>query len=337
MKLPNLRFETGNLKLRIILALGFTFCVLGFAITARAQEVQRTYTIVNPQIEAKLNPGQSSEGTTKVINQTDVPLTFSLAVQDFIVTDTVGTPDLLPANTLAGKYSAASWIAVTPSTFTVQPGQKQVVNYYIQVPANARPGGHYAAITYSPLSPSQNATGGTVRTQVGSLFYITVNGQVNEQAVVSRFLANSFYEYGPAKIATQIKNLGDLHITPQGTLNLSGLFVNQSVKLDSDNIFPGAARDYTNTLGQNLMIGRYKATLIASYGTNGNLPLVATLYFWVFPWRITLVIILAIVALILGGLYLRKRKNDAHTQPKEPKTTTVTNEPQVEPTATTVE
>src|ERR1035437_2279028 len=193
MKLPNLQFKTENLKLKCIFALGFAFYILSFVFApAHAQEAQRTYTIVNPQIEAKLNPGQSSEGTTKVINQTDVPLTFNLAVQDFIVTDTAGTPNLLAANTLASKYSAASWIAVTPSTFTVQPGQKQVVNYYIQVPGNARPGGHYAAITYSPLSPSQNATGGTVKTQVGSLFYITVNGQINEQAIVSQFLANSF-------------------------------------------------------------------------------------------------------------------------------------------------
>jgi hypothetical protein len=312
LKIKNLRIISTYLFAYLLICL--------FAVQpARAQEVQRTYTIVNPQIEVKLNPGQSSEGTTKVINQTDVPLTFNLAVQDFVVTDTTGTPDLLPANTLASKYSAASWIAVSPSTFTVQPGQKQIVNYYIQVPGNASPGGHYAAITYSPLSPSQNVTGGTVKTQVGSLFYITVNGQVNEQATVSKFLANSFYEYGPAKIATQIKNLGDLHITPQGTISLSGPFVNQSVKLASYNIFPGAARDYANTLGQNLMIGRYKVTLIASYGTNGNLPLVATLYFWVFPWRIALVIGLAIVALILGGLYLKKRRKDNFEKPEEPK------------------
>ena len=61
------------------------------------------------------------------------------------------------------------------------------------------------------------------------------------------------------------------------------------------------------------MIGRYKAVLLATYGLNNNLPLTATLYFWVFPWRLVLIIVLVIIALILLTMYLRKRKK-THTK-----------------------
>jgi membrane protein implicated in regulation of membrane protease activity len=54
----------------------------------------------------------------------------------------------------------------------------------------------------------------------------------------------------------------------------------------------------------------------------------ATVSFWVFPWRITLVIVLAIVALILGALYLKKRKKDDSKKPQEA---------EVEPVATPTE
>ena len=45
--------------------------------------------------------------------------------------------------------------------------------------------------------------------QVGTLFYVTVNGPITENATVSKFFANPFQEYGPVKVLTQIKNMGD--------------------------------------------------------------------------------------------------------------------------------
>ena len=68
------------------------------------------------------------------------------------------------------------------------------------------------------------------------------------------------------------------------------------------------------------MLGRYKASLVASYGQNNNLPLTATFYFWVFPWRLAIVITLIIIAVILGVMYWRRRKKQGHKGSEEPKT-----------------
>jgi hypothetical protein len=320
-ELKNLR---GAYKIFVLsLGLLFAICYLLFTKMALAQEI-RSYTIMPPTVAQKLNPGQSAEGSLKVINGSDTDLTFTVSVKDFIVEDTLGTPKLLPSGTLSNKYSAASWIVVTPSIFRLKPKEEQNLNYYIQVPQNARAGGHYAAVVYMPNSGIQtNGTGAIVNTQVGSLFYITINGPILENSLVSKFSINLFQEYGPVKILTEIKNLGDLHINPQATITVSGLFVNQSQKLTSHNIFPGASRDFENALGQTWMIGRYKAVLIGSYGAKNNLPLVATTYFWVFPWRVSLVVVLVVIALILIGLYLRKRKNERENNNEtanEPKT-----------------
>lgn len=326
MKLPKLNIIR---KLLAGLILSIVFTVVG---VATAQELQRTFTVVNPAIVQNLNPGDTAEGTTKVINDSNAPLTFSVDVQDFIVVDDKGTPNILPPNTLNNKYSAASWIGVTPSTFTIKPGEKQTLNYYIQIPKDAKPGGHYAAIVYKPKVDIQaNATGGVVSTQVGSLFYVTVKGAVKEEASIKKFFANSFQEYGPVKLLTQIKNNGDLHITPKGSIQLTGFLTNKTYVFNDQkrsdvpvgNIFPETLRNFDNTVGSNLMIGRYKAVLLASYGINNNLPLTATLYFWVFPWRLVLVIVLAVVAIILGWMYWNKRKKDQSKGSKETKTDTL--------------
>jgi hypothetical protein len=303
--------------LLIVLILATFYLIQTTEHQALAQELNMTYIITPPTLSQKLNPGQNAEGILRVINATDHDLIFTVSVRDFIVEDTIGTPEFLPANTLSNKYSAASWIEVLPSGFTIKSHQRQDLNYYIHVPSNARPGGHYAAVAYSPTTGTGvNGTGATVNTQAGSLFYITVNGAITENSSITKFFVNPFQEYGPVKILTQIKNLGDLHITPKATVSISGLFYNKSKALDTHNIFPEAARDFETTLGQTFMIGRYKAILLGSYGVNNNMPLVATVYFWVFPWRMALVIALAIVALILAALYLRKRNKRG---PKEPK------------------
>lgn len=292
---------------------------------ASAQETQRTITVINPAITISLAPGGYTEGKTAVINDSSVPVKFNLGIQDYIVTDTIGTPNLLPPNTLNSKYSAAAWIVLDPSTFTLKPQERRDVNYYLRVPKDASPCGHYAAIVYSPVGQTGSGSGTNVQAKIGSLFYITVAGKCIENAQISKFYVNPFSEYGPVKLLTQIKNLGNLHISPKGSITVSGLFYNQSKNLESHNIFPETARDFENTFGQTFMIGRYRATLLGSYGVNNNMPLIASVYFWVFPWRLALVIALAIVALILGVLYFKKRKKNG---PKEPK------KAQVEPVIT---
>lgn len=314
IKLPKIQLKKKILPIVILLF------VVSIVSVATAQEVQRTYTVINPAVAHTLKPGQTTEGVTKVINQSNVSLTFKLNVQDYIVTDTKGTPNFLPPDTLNNKYSAAAWIGVTPSTFILKPGATQVINYFIQIPLDAKPGGHYAGIVYAPTTKAQEqATGGTVNTQVGSLFYLNVSGPINEKAKVSKFSTNSFTEYGPVKILTQIKNMGDLHTSPKGIITVTGLLFKESSDLISQNIYPETARDFENSFGSTLMLGRYKAELIGSYGQENNLPLVATIYFWVFPWKLAVIIVLVIVAVALGTLYYKKHKKNGPKAPQEPK------------------
>ena len=313
MKLPNIKHKKLILGTAI---LGVT--LLGGV--ALAQEVQRTVTLTYPVVEASLNPGEKSEGVTRITNDTDAPLTFKAAVEDFIVTDSLGTPQLLPLGTIESKYSGASWIAVYPSEFTVQPHQRQDLNYYIQVPANARPGGHYAAVVYTPeVKTADKGTGSTVNSQLGTIFKLIVKGPVLEKASITNFLAKSFQEYGPVKIMTQIRNYGDIHTRPNAKITVTGPFFNQTYTLPQHDVFPGAARDYENFVGQQFMFGKYTAVLSGTYGFNSVQPLSATVSFWVFPWKLTTLAVLIVIAVILLILYLRKRSRRGGKKEEGPK------------------
>lgn len=312
-------------------------------ITAQStNETTRTLIISPPTVNEQFDPGAKKEGKMKFTNKGPKTLRLKAVIRDFVVEDTVGTPLIDPQTPIKEKYAASSWIGVYPSTFTVGPGKTQEINYYIQVPTDARPGGRYAAVVYEPQDNLDvQGTGTGVETHIGTLFVFRVNGDVVENATVKSFASDKkFYEYGPAMLKAQIVNFSDTHITPQGTITLKNT-IGQTVataKLDEHNIFPEAIRDFTNTLGTKYMFGMYTAELKATYGSKNNLTLFATTSFFVLPWKIAGVVALIIVVIILLLIFLRKRKKKTPSappiNPTQPQTPQAPAQPQQAPQAT---
>lgn len=297
-------------------ALLYTVVSAGLILSAKmifAQETSSKTIVISPPLISKtVNPGSKSEGTMKITNKSDQAITFKAVLRDFIVEDTIGTPIIDPQSAKRAKYSASAWVGVIPNSFTVEAGKTQTVSYYIQVPADARPGGRYAAAVYEPVdSIDSTGTGAGVETHVGSLFVFRVSGDVIENATVKQFGASKgMQEYGPITINTQIGNFGDAHIKPVGTVEIKNLFgqVVASQSLEENNIFPEASRDYINSIGQKFMFGPYTAELRAKYGDTMDKTLFATAGFFVFPWKIASIALLAVIAIVLFILWMRKKK-----------------------------
>ncbi|PIY69176.1 hypothetical protein COY90_02005, partial [Candidatus Roizmanbacteria bacterium CG_4_10_14_0_8_um_filter_39_9] len=174
----------------------------------------------------------------------------------------------------------------------------------LSVPNDARPGGRYVSVYFEPSTALpqavDNTVGQGVSPRIASLIYIRVAGPITENAMISNLFAKSFFEYGPIDVTSEILNQGDYHIRPRGILSLSdmlGGLIEQS-PLKEENIFPDAAREYTNKLGSKWMFGQYKINLVASYGEQGK-ALERSISVWVFPWKVVTMIILTVIIVIL--------------------------------------
>jgi hypothetical protein len=281
---------------------------------------RRTFTITPPSIEITgVNPGTEKSGILKISNDSDESLTFNLSLQDYIVEDNNGTPKFLTDGELSDQFSAASWIGVSPTRVTVAPRTREEISYFLKIPANARPGGHYAAVTYTPTNGDNvKGTGAAVTTVVGTLFYITINGPIKEQAVVTKISAPSISEYSPVHIHSTIKNNGDEHIKPYGTITIKNIFgkIVSTQVLQPNNIFPLASREYENILSKGWLFGRYTAVLDAKYGRNNALVLTGMVAFWVIPWKLLILIALVIAAGVLAYLYMKKKNNPPTNHPE---------------------
>ena len=301
-------------KLISIFLLGFSFLNLEFASTVQAQVV--SISAIPPRLEVTLLPGKVKTVDIKVRNDSSTEKNISTTSRDFIVTDDRGTPVQLESNNATqNRWAASTWIQISPTKLALKPGETKTLTVTILVPADALPGGHYAMILHTPTNLSTiSQTGASIEANVGTLVYITVPGNIKQDAVVSDFSAPSFKEYGPVDFTTTVANFSDIHITPAGSITVKNWLggVTADLPLTSTNIFPYTSRNFTNQLSHKWLFGRYTATLNAAYGTAGGV-LVASLIFWVIPWRF---ILLLVVALLLVGviIYLIKTRSQSPQQ-----------------------
>lgn len=277
-------------------------------------------TAIPPRLEITAKPGQVITKEIKIRNESKSEKSINTSVKDFIVTDDLGTPlQIENSDQNSNRWTASSWIQVSPSRFKIKPGETKSLILTIITPDDALSGGHYAMVLHTPSTDvTISQTGAAVETNVGSLVYITVPGDITENASIKEFSAPKFSEYGPINFKTIITNLSDIHITPAGSINIfnSFGFKTAQIKLDNTNIFPYTSREFLSTLNRKLMLGRYKAQINAAYGTTGQL-LTATIFFWVIPYKLIALAITIVVIIIL--IIKTKSKKNTLTPPSTPK------------------
>jgi len=274
---------------------------------------------IPPRLEVTINPGESVTQTIKVRNESKVDKIISTQIKDFIVVDDTGTPVQVDSSEISNRWAASTWVQVSSDKLKLKPGETKSLSLTIIAPDDALPGGHYAMVLHSPNNDTVlSETGAVIQTNVGTLVYITILGDINESANIKDFSAPNFSEYGPIPFQATITNLSDIHITPQANIlvtNFLGLKT-ANLALEPINIFPYTSRQFTTNLNKQLLLGRFKAQLSAAYGSAGQVAS-ATIFFWVIPYKL-LITLIAIITIVVLMVKLKKMSQD-EMENQEPK------------------
>lgn len=224
--------------------------------------------------------------------------------------------------------------------FTISPPASAALGYYYAIAINRmKPGGQDgtgAAITGSPALPV--------------LLLVSSPNAKKEVQVLDFSTDKVFYEYLPTQFIIKVKNTGNIHTAPGGDIFIDSMFKKEVVVLPANkgrgNILPQSVRDFQVTWDDGMVvrapkmehgevvrkngeivyetkfdldkplstfrIGKYTAHLIMIYD-NGerDVPIEATVSFWVVPWKILgsiLLILLAPVMLFYTISKIRGRK-----------------------------
>lgn len=267
-------------------------------------------TVIPPRFELFGNPGDTVTEKIKITNDSPGEVSLSTEVDDFKAGDDEGSVDFVDPSEPTTSYRMAKWITVEPARFTVAAGQEKTIDVAIRIPRNAEAGGHFASVLVKRAG-ADTPGGASTETRIGSLILMRVSGDVKEAANVESFLpAESFAQYGPVTFVLRTKNNGNVHVVPTGTIVINNIFGRKvaEIPLTTASILPGASRNTRTEWGEKNLVGRYTATLVASYGQNKSdaTTLSATTSFIVFPLYI-LWIALAVIAFIF--FIFSQRKN----------------------------
>lgn len=274
--------------------------------------------------ELKAAPGEVVQTTIKVRNISDKAVTIHSVAQDFIIGEDGETP--VPViDQVSQRWSLASWVTVSPEYQDLAPNQVGQLNVLVKVPDDALPGGHYAMVTHQPSNGKPETTvevttqdsSAIVNQKVGTLFYVMVDGPINEEAFIRDFQIPKFTEFGPVPFSLSIDNQSDIHIRPRITVDISNIFGQtvDSIQLEEKNVFPLSSRSYQGAWDRIWGIGLYKATVSMSFGNSGQV-VTSHQMFWLFPitllWVALVIILVAIVLTIAIRRHLQHRKTQDH-------------------------
>jgi len=269
---------------------------------------------IPPRLEITVKPDGATSQTIKVRNESNVEKNITVSIEDFVVNDDKGTPTIITATKEDNRWAASNWIQVSPSSVKLKGGETKSLTLTVMPPIDALPGGHYAMVLHSPDKSVSllDSTGASIQTKVGTLVYVTIPGDITQNAIVQEFSAPKFSEFGPIDFKSVIQNLSDIHIRPAGNItitNMIGLKKYIQFNDKSINIFPGKTREFENQLNKKWLLGRYKAELNAVYGTSGAVA-TAVIFFWVIPWRFLILVITAAIIIAIIILSLKKKNGD---------------------------
>ena len=246
--------------------------------------------------------------------------------------------------------SWVNWVSFSRTVFDAPPNNWQAITMTVNVPKSAAFGYYFAVeymrANQTASQPGKTVAQGAVATFV--LLNAEAPGAVRQAQIVSFSAGHKSYEFLPATFIVKIHASGNVHVAPHGNIFITkgGKQVGViNINASQGNILPNSSRyfsaswndgfpvyiDKTNNGqpvgGKNgqveqtlkwdfshanrLRFGHYTAHLVMVYD-NGqrDVPMNATVSFWVIPWRVigaVVGLIVLLVALVAYVIILRRR------------------------------
>jgi len=283
--------HAGRFSIFFAVVLFLTF--LSFPISARA------ITVGPAKIEYRVDTGTTISGNLFILNEGQEARTFYAAFEKFTEVD--GQKKFLPSE----PAELAEWFKMEKSV-SLQAGEQKEIPFTIEVPQNAPPGGHFAVIWWGTASPDAKQV--AIVTRAGILVYLQVSGEVNERGEVIEFsLANGkFFVFKlPEDFVVNFQNQGNTYLKPQGEIAVKNIFgsaiADFKVNAKERIIFPenNQILDIAKKFDKlPFAFGFYKAELALQWGEKQN-DILKNVWFFVFPWKTVLIIVIILAGLLL--------------------------------------
>lgn len=264
------------------------------------------FTITPPIFELAANPGDKLDEVVSIFNSGNGDLSIEVTIENLRPMGEKGQVQVV-GESEDSLPSLKDWIKIKTTNFDIGKDATKNINYSIEVPGNAPPGGHFATILFGTTASQESSGMGSVVSQkIGSLVLLTVAGETIESASITKFFPEKklYWNNQTINFNLKIKNDGNTYIRPRGFLAITNFWGKKiaEIEVDGKNILPGATREIPLEYSPKRSFGPYTATLALVYG-NSNQTLNTSNGFTIIPWLVTSIVIVLLIIVIL----LRRR------------------------------
>lgn len=270
-----------------------------------------------PILEIEIDPGETYSDFIKFENLSDTEtLTLYPQILSFKAKGESGAQEFIEDSAETTNFSLSQWVDISTDVITIKPLERIILPFTITVPADAEPGGRYAAVLLGnqPIVP-QAGSNVALGTRTGSIILAKVTGEVTENASLTLFkTGKETYQYPPVDFEITIQNSGNIHVKPLGKIEIVNMFgktVDEVVVNDSKgNVLPESSRKFTPSWEtEKFTIGKFTAKLELEYGEQDSKSLSDEISFWVLPIKEIAIGAGVLVLLILLFFVLVKTYN----------------------------
>jgi hypothetical protein len=210
----------------------------------------RAATVSPSTLELSGARGEVVETMFSILNTGTSDQTYYVDVLDFGPVDETGTPQFFEVE--EGASDLTSWIQFLTKEVAV-PAQTAIdVPVNIVLPDDIPSGGYYAAITVANAPADVIADNGAIiEAKTAILVLLTVEGETVEKiALLDLVGPEDGGIYGDYTF--RIQNQGNVHVTPEGSLMLTGAlekaFLTTDANASGGRVLPATTRSYTVTV-----------------------------------------------------------------------------------------
>lgn len=260
-----------------------------------AEDTSLSVTVTPPLIQLTIGPGEEWTSSLKVVNNNPYEVTYYALPVDFDAAGEGGTGTFMPVVSGLGSTTLGTWIEITKDPIIVSRGASADIPLTIRIPADASPGGKYAAILVG-TNPDEGVVDGPsvrVASYVSTLLFVRIKGEIDERARIREFRSEyTLYQDPRAQFVLRFENLGNTHLRPEGEIVIYNMWGKERGRVQLNqrsafgNVLPSSTRRFSFVWeGEASLfdIGRYRAVATISYGEDEKQNTSATNYFWLVP------------------------------------------------------
>lgn len=287
---------------------------------------------------ATLKPGETSTLELAIRNTSNDTQDLKMGFRSFTVDEQTGQVNLEQTE----PSNIGSFVTFDKPTFKLAPGEILTQKINVATPKEAAFAYSFAIVIgrQTPVKPTGSTTAIEGSVAVFTLLNVDRQGAERKFELSELSVGKRMYEYLPAEFSVKLKNSGNTLVQPKGTIFIqrgsNDLTPLATVPLNPNNgyLLPDTNRVFTTSWsdgfpkyemksdanGQQskkltwnwgdlskLRIGKYTAKVVAVYDDGQrDVPVIAEVSFWVFPWRIFIGLLILFI-LIATGLIVTLR------------------------------